>query len=212
MVLSLLYCLLLQLLVAPLVWSTLLLTNLGLIACTLLSFQKARTPAVAPFYVLVYACPMLPINALKSSIIHAQITPYRQPVVFSSVMSTLQAPEQAGMLVRAGTVGAQLSATLTEAAWDPSDTDRHYWQVAAWVLVGLSAAALVLTLLLAPRVKVAIAALRVGSRALRRAPGLLGVPLATGGLTGGFLIWYAAPTTHKPLIYSCLVHTCQPLL
>lgn len=40
--LSLLYCLLLQLLVEPLVWLTLLGANLALIACTLLSFQKAR--------------------------------------------------------------------------------------------------------------------------------------------------------------------------
>lgn len=99
------------------------------------------------------------------------------------------ADPQAGMLARAGTVGSQLAATLTEAAWDPSETDRHYWHVAAWVLVGLSAAALLLTLLLAPRVKVAIAALRMGSRALRRMPGLLGVPLLTGALTGGCLVW-----------------------
>lgn len=97
------------------------------------------------------------------------------------------------MLVRAGTVGSQLAAALTEADWDPSQTDRHYWQVAAWVLVGLSAAALLLTLLLAPRVRVAVAALRMGSRALRRTPGLLGVPLATGALTGGFLIWCEPP-------------------
>lgn len=45
-VLSLLYCVLLQLLVAPLVWLTLLAANLGLIACTLLSFQKARVPLI----------------------------------------------------------------------------------------------------------------------------------------------------------------------
>ena len=39
-VLSLVYCVLLQLLVAPIVWLTLLAVNLALIACTLLSFQK----------------------------------------------------------------------------------------------------------------------------------------------------------------------------
>lgn len=86
-------------------------------------------------------------------------------------------------------MGSQLASTLTEASWDPSETDRHYWQVAAWVLMGLSVAALLLTLLMAPRVKVAVAALRMGSRALRRMPGLLGVPVATGVLTGGYLIW-----------------------
>ncbi len=63
-------------------------------------------------------------------------------------------PTQAGMLATAGTVGAQLSSVLTAVQWDPSSTDRQYWQITAWVMVGVAAAGLLLTVLLAPKIKV----------------------------------------------------------
>lgn len=57
------------------------------------------------------------------------------------------------MLMQAGRAGELLSDKLTSASWDPSTTDRDVWQITGWVMVGLSAAVLVMTLLMARRIK-----------------------------------------------------------
>ncbi len=63
---------------------------------------------------------------------------------------------QAGMLTTWGTVGAKLSAELGNVAQeaDPSESDRHTWELVAYVMSGLSALLLIVSLFMIPRIKV----------------------------------------------------------
>jgi len=63
---------------------------------------------------------------------------------------------QAGMLTTWGSVGAKLSAELgnLSQATDPSESDRHTWEIVAYVMSGLSALLLIFSLFMIPRIKV----------------------------------------------------------
>ena len=47
---------------------------------------------------------------------------------------------------------------------DPSAEDRHIWAITAFVMTGLAGALLIFTLILARRIKIAIATLKVNRR------------------------------------------------
>mmetsp|Transcript_19037 Transcript_19037/g.31987 ORF Transcript_19037/g.31987 Transcript_19037/m.31987 type:complete len:792 (+) Transcript_19037:213-2588(+) len=99
---------------------------------------------------------------------------------------------KAGLIDTDNQIGDQLGEVDSGGVTDVTDNDKKVFEVATYITVGLAVVVFLFTLLLAKRIKVAIAVLKVASQAVSTMPMILFFPLVQFAMLVGLMVWWIA--------------------